>query len=360
MKTGKTLTQLAQELERQKDAKRDFIVPTQATEMVVGSEAKNTGLIFGDQMVGINALAHSQIADHTGIPQRYYDKMKAEAPGLLANNVNEWFRKYPAPRMIRTMDGAARAFLSDRYRPLDNVDFMEAALPPLIKAGVEIVSCDVTETKLYLKVVDARIKADLPVPLGQGHERFRTVAPALVLSNSEVGAGALAIQTSVWEEGCTNLMIISERSQRRYHVGARHDITGEEVYAMLSQETRAQTDKALWMQIGDMVTAAFDRARFDAQIDKLKAAMEDRIEGDPAKVVEITAKKFGMTDGERGSVLRSLIQGGDLSRYGLQWAVTHACQGAEFSYDRATEFEAIGGKIIELPKREFMELAKAA
>jgi hypothetical protein len=29
-------------------------------------------------------------------------------------------------------------------------------------------------------------------------------------------------------------------------------------------------------------------------------------------------------------------------------------------YDRATEFEAIGGKLIELPRKEWQELAEAA
>lgn len=358
MKQGQTLVEMARELERQKETKRDFIVPTQRAEMVTGSEGVNTGLIFGDQMVGVNDVAHGQIAEHTGIPQRYYDKMRKEAPGLLANNVNEWFRKYPAERMVRTLDGTARAFLSDRYRPLDNVDFLEAAMPPLLKAGVEIVSCAVTEKKLYLKVVDMKIKADLPMPLGQGHARFRTLAPALVLSNSEVGCGALALDTSVWEEGCTNLMIIKERSHRKYHLGGKFDL-GDEVYAMLSDETKSKTDGALWAQIGDLVGAAFDKARFDATVDKLKAAADDKIEGDPAKVVEITAKKFGMNDAERGGVLRALIEGGDLSRYGLQWAITRASQEIE-SYDRASEFERFGGQVIELPKSEFKEMMKLA
>lgn len=137
-------------------------------------------------------------------------------------------------------------------------------------------------------------------------------------------------------------------------------MTGEEVYSMLSAETREATDKALWLQVKDMVKAAFDRARFDAAVDKLRAAAEDKIETDPGKVVEITAKKFGMTETERGSVMRALIEGGDLSRYGLQWAITRACQGEEFSYDRATEFEAMGGRVIEMPRTEWHEMAKAA
>ena len=46
-------------------------------------------------LFGINNIAHGQIAEQAKIPKSYYDRMRAEAPHLLANNVNEWFTKYP-------------------------------------------------------------------------------------------------------------------------------------------------------------------------------------------------------------------------------------------------------------------------
>jgi hypothetical protein len=263
--------------------------------------------------------------------------------------------------MIRTLDGSARAFLSDRFRALDNYDLLEAALPPLQKMGVEILSCDVTETKLYLKVVDQRIKADLPTgwtPSNRGHQRFDTVSPALVLSNSEVGCGALMCQTSIYFGGCTNLTAIKEGRTRKYHVGGKHDL-GDEVYRMLSESTKRLTDAALWATIGDVVRGAFDRAQFAATCERLKQATEDKIEADPAKVVEITAKKYGMNDGERTSVLRHLIMNGDLSKYGLHNAITRTAEELP-SYDRASQFEQIGGMVVELPKNEWKEIIKAS
>lgn len=44
-----------------------------------------------------------------------------EAPELLAQNLNCWFTKEPAQRMLRTLDGTARAYLSNRYRRIDNL-----------------------------------------------------------------------------------------------------------------------------------------------------------------------------------------------------------------------------------------------
>jgi hypothetical protein len=359
MKTGRELPELLKEVLRQQETKRDFVADTRKIEMTMRTD--KVALAFGDQVTGIKETAHRQIGEHASIPKPYYDKMLAEAPDLLATNVNRWFAKYPAPRMIRTLDGSARAFLSDRYRPLDNSDLLEAALPPLLDMGVEVMSCEVTDRRLYLKVVDKRILRDLPTgwsPTNKGHQRFDTLSPALTLSNSEVGDGALACQTSVFTGGCSNMMVIRERSARKYHVGGKHEL-GEDVYRMLSDATKKLTDAALWSQIADVVRAAFDVAKFDATCDKLAAAVEDKIDADPIKMVEVTAKKFGMSDGERNSVLRHLISGGDLTKYGLHSAVTRAAEDLD-GYDRASQFEQMGGVIVELPKSEWRELVKAA
>ncbi|HSD42463.1 MAG TPA: hypothetical protein VLD36_11400 [Burkholderiales bacterium] len=45
-------------------------------------------------------------------------------------------------------------------------------------------------------------------------------------------------------------------------------------------------------------------------------------------------------------MLRSLIEGGDLSGFGLVNAVTHFSQQVA-GYDRASELEALGGRLVE-------------
>ncbi len=356
MKTGRPLDEMFREVLRQSETKRDFIADTRNLEMT-----QETKLKFGDLTVGINEVAHDQIGSHVKIPSQYYDKMRKEAPELLSSNVNTWFKKYPAVRMIRTLDEKARAFPSDKFRTLDNFDLLQAAWPPLREMGVEVLSCDVTETKMYLKVVDRRILRDLPVGwsgTNRGHQQFDTLSPALTLSNSEVGCGSLAVQASVFTGGCSNLMVIREKAVRKYHVGQRHEL-GEDIYRMLSDQTKRLTDAALWATIRDVVRGAFDQAQFDATCKRLKDSTEEKISGDPIKVVEVTAKKYGMTDDERNAVLRHLVEGGSLTKYGLHSAVTRAAEDLA-SYDRASQFEQIGGNIVELNKNEWNELAVAA
>lgn len=364
MKIGRTLQELAAEVQRQRDSKHDYLADTKAIQLHIANEAMGgkPELVFGDMQFPIRPLVHEQLYAHTGIPGPYYKRMMTEAPDLLAANVNRWLHDKPETRMIRTLDGAARAFLSDKYRPLDNADLLEAALPPLADIGVEIMSCEVTEQRLYLKVVDKRIQRDVPTGkrMGDGsHVFFDTASPALVLSNSEVGLGALAVKTSVFTHLCTNLAVVSERSTRKYHVGQRSDVLGEETYALLSDSTRRLTDAALWAQIGDVVRAAFDQAQFDAICTKIGEAANDKIEADPVKVVEVTAKRYMWSTSEQSSVLTHLIQGGDLTRYGMHAAITRASADIP-DYDRASQFEELGGRVIELPASEWAELARAA
>ncbi len=143
MKTGRTLTELAAEIDRQNKTKHDYIADTRAMTLELEPiAAKGTVLrLPGHGEFAVRDYTHGQIAAHTNIPKQYYDRMAKEAPALLANNVNTWFEKYPAARLVRTLDGAARAFLSDAYRPLDHYDFANVILEAAMKRKLEIMSC---------------------------------------------------------------------------------------------------------------------------------------------------------------------------------------------------------------------------
>lgn len=367
MKTGLNIVELATEIERQQSAKRDLVVKSDKIEMgAVRPERDHIAfqlMLAGKESYTINDHAHRQIADYTGIPAKYYDKMRREAPDLLADNVNAWMTQFAEPRMVRTMDGAVRALLSDRYRPLENSDLAEAVLPTLADLGVTVMSAAITEQRLYIKVVDQRIMQDIPSgrKFGDGsHVFFDTVSPAAVISNSEVGAGALRIEAGVYTKVCTNLAIAGQRSMKKYHTGAKHELLeGEHIQHLLTDDTKRLQDQTLWATVRDVVKGAFEEARFAAYCDELRGLSKIEIEADPIKVLDLAKERFGFNETEKGSVLKHLIEGGDLTAYGLFNAVTRTAQDLD-DYDRATEFEKLGGVLIELPKQEWKELAMAA
>lgn len=364
MKSGKTLVELAQEIERQRETRHDYIATTSKLNM---TDTAELGLVQGSveaptqDVFGLNDLAHRQLGEHVGVPAKYYDRMRQEAPDLLATNVNRWFSQQPSNRMVRTLDGRVRAFLSDKYRPLENADLAEAVLPALLQLDLQIMSCEITERRLYIKAVDARIQRDIPTGkhMGDGgHTIFDTVSPAIVISNSEVGMGALSVETAIWTRACTNMAIFAQRSMRKYHVGGKHELT-DGLVSLLSERTKRLSDAATWAQVTDVVKGAFDQARFDASITEIKGMEVQKIEGDVVKAVDLAARHFGTSEGEKSSILKHLIAGGDLSRYGLFNAFTRTAEDLG-DYDRATDFERMGGQIVELAANDWKRIAEAA
>ena len=128
------------------------------------------------------------------------------------------------------------------------------------------------------------------------------------------------------------------------------------IFEFLRDETRALDDRAFWSKIQDVVRGAFDEVMFARQVERWQAAAGEPLSGDPMQVVEVSAKKLGLNDAERGGVLRHLIAGGRLSRYGLANAVTRMSQEVA-DYDRATELERLGAQVIELPRQSWQALA---
>jgi hypothetical protein len=372
MKSGRSLVDLAKEIERRSNAKKDFVAKTNGLSLSV-LEPNDTDADFdrllrvnvGDGQFSPNEIFHDQLGTFCDIPAKYYDRCRKEDPALLAHNVNTWLSRGTGKRLVRTLDNTARAFLSDRYRPLENEDLAAAILPTLLESKhLDIMSCEVTSAKLYIKVVDKAVTRELAKTGNyfgdQQHRIVRITSPAITISNSEVGYGALSIQAGIFDSFCSNLATFSERSLKKYHVGSRHDLVTDELYALLSDDTRKKTDAALWSQVRDVVKGAFAEDRFNALCDSLDEAQTDKIdkEADVVKVVNLTGRKIGLTEKESGGVLRHLIEGGDLSRYGLYNAVTRFSQDVE-NYDRATDLERLGGAVMELPKNEWSEIAKA-
>lgn len=360
MKSGLSLSELAAQIERNAKAKRDLVVDSR--ELALVPQERGLALRVADrENFDVNNLAHGQIEQHAGIGAKYYQRMREHAPELLAQNVNHWFAANQSRRLVRTMDGTTRAFLSDGYKPLENEDLAEAILPVLLQMNLEILSCQITERRMFIKCVDQQLMRDVPSGkrMGDGgHTIFDTCSPAITISNSEVGAGQLSVESGVYTKACTNMCTFAKDGMKRRHVGARHELT-DNLQHLLSDEAKRKTDEAIWLQVRDVVKGAFNEARFDARCKQLGDMSEQKIEGNPVEVVNFATKKFGLTEGEGSSILRHLIEGADLTRYGLFNAVTRSAEDHD-DYDRASELETLGGKIVELPRNQWQEIARAA
>lgn len=356
MKQGKSLVELAAELESRKAAKVDFIAPAKDLHMVVAPVADDVNgprteaslEVPNQGIYPISSIAHDQIGQYTGVPAKYYDRMLAEDPQLLAANVNRWLRDSKDKRMVRTLRNVNRAFLSNRYQRIENEEIAEVALPILIgDKNLQVVSAEVTEKRLYIQATTSRVTGEV--------KRGDVVQAGVIISNSEVGYGAVSVQRVIYRLVCLNGLILPENKFRANHTGARLD----DNEALWQDDTKKAEDKAVLLKVRDMVNSAMDEGFFQKQLEKLQDTTQQKIVGNPVKAVEILGQKLGVTNAEQGSILRALIEGADLSRWGVVNAVTAQAHVAN-DYDRSVDFERMGSNVIDLSPGEWKEIAEAA
>ncbi len=353
MKQGRALPEVLIELQRQNESKRDYIAPAQALSL---SDDGNSLVLDhigprDSEVLGTTDLFHRQVGSALNIPAKYYDMMRTQKPELLATNVNSWLSDRDQSYMIRSMDygtgRVARAFLSDRYRRIDNMEIASAILPLFAgREEMEVISCEVTENRLYLKVVNHRLEmAVVPGDLVQA---------GVVISNSEVGLGAVSVQPLVYRLVCSNGMCVNDFGERRAHVG-RAAKALEDSFHIYTDETLEAEDKAFMLKLRDTTMAAIEETRFAQIVGRLQESTQARITGRVQDVIELTGKAYDLNQPEQDNILNYLISGGDLSLYGLSNAITRASQDVD-SYDRATSLEGIGWQVATMPEAQWKEI----
>jgi hypothetical protein len=357
MKAGRDVETVITELARQREAARDFHAPTKLMRFAAPEGARPSIALEGIARFDVRPLAERQLAEWAGIPGRYYDRMATTARPLLEANVNHWLREQSAVRLVRLLDDEVRAFLSAMYRRLDNLDLANAVLPVLAGVeGVTIESIEVTETRFYVQAVTSHVTGEVRVG--------DVVQAGVIVRGSEVGHGAVAIEPLLHRLACKNGLVIADKRTRKMHAGARIDVDGIEE-ALLTDETKALTDAALWAQVRDLTAAALTEVHFAPALERLRGAAAAPVTADPVRVVEVTAKRIGLTEAERNLTLRHLFsdpapaRDGQLTQYDVANAVTRTAQDVD-SYDRAYELEKAGGAIIELSRRDWTDINRAA
>lgn len=353
MKQGRTLPEVLTELKRQNEAKRDFIGP--ATAFMLQPDGHTFQVRHNSngtqETFDTTDLFHRQVGSTLGIPAKYYDLMRAQKPELLARNVNTWFADRDQSYMIRSMEYSsgriARALLSDRYRRIDNLEIASAILPLFMgDSQFEVMSSEVTDNRMYIKI-SFHLKRYEIVP-------GDWVEFGIIISNSEVGLGAVLIRPFLNRLICTNGCVVNDFGERRHHVG-RQARAVEDSFDLYSDAAIEAEDKAFLLKLQDVAKATMDESRYPVIIGKLQDAAQAKITGRVQDVVELTSRNYGLNQGEQENILDYLIRGGDMTLYGLSNAVTRMSQDVE-SYDRATELESIGWDIATMPSSQWREI----
>jgi hypothetical protein len=354
MNKGMNIVELAAQIQKIENGKKDLVVPSTRMAMKDGKT-----LMIGDNgnsgEYNVSQLAHEQIGARLKIPRDYYKRMQEEAPALLDQNVNNWLHRVPERRLVRTVDGNVRAILSDRYKRKENITVLTEALPFMLNPEnkLDVMSSNLSEKQMFVKVVSDLLVGEVRV--GQ------VVKGGFSLRNSEVGCGAFDLSLFVLTLSCMNGMM-REHSMKEYHVGKRIEVNDNEESSspIYSAETIAADEHAFKLKVRDTLKHALNRRKFDEELAKFRAAAENPL--NPRMItdtIEDVTKRYSMTQNEGKDVLSRLLESKDFTQWGLSSAVTNLAGDIE-DYDRSTELEKIGGQIIDLRPADWRIITRLA
>lgn len=334
------------------------------------------------------AIFDEGLAEKLGIPVAYLKRLRATRPDLWAANVAGWLHGWPGTtsdlgtvagadpdprqqllRLFRpaTLDdsvGVARAFLSDTYKVMDDLDVLTAALDAVKESGVnvEIVGCDLSDRRMSVKVAAPEIYAyadtllrDYRNPFSRGARRagdgsgpFPTdgsgrpiVFAGFVLSNSEVGGGAASLTPRLTIEICSNGMTVNRDIVRAVHLGRR-----------LGSGVVQWSDETQQRNLDLVASMTKDAVRTFLNVDYVTAKVAE-IESNGRKPIVVEAQvrhvanTLAFTEDQTTALVNHFMLGGQMTAMGVANAVTSVAQTIA-DPDVANELEGRAFEAIEV------------
>jgi hypothetical protein len=365
-----TLPDLLEMLKHDQVRKHDLVVPATAIRsengvlIVTGAEPEITfgGVTSTDGRYVPTRVCDEGISGRLNIPLAYLRRMRENRPDLYDANVNGWLLGASAPGILKPKadpdnrsfllrcfksddgnDGIARAFLSDRYSIIENIDVLMAALDGINAAGikVEVVGGDLTERKMRVRVMAPEVQALAPVLLkgyrspysGATGDENPVLFAGFEIANSEVGVGAFTITPRMVVQICTNGMTITKDALRRTHLGSQMD----DGVIRWSEETQQKNLELVRAQTADAVRTFLDVDYMTKTIERLEERAETVVE--TVDAVKDVTKNLGYTEAEMDGILAQFIRGGQTTLGGVVNAATAYAQEVTDG-DRAAEIAA--------------------
>jgi hypothetical protein len=363
-----TLADLAALLRDQQARKVDIVASAAAIHADGGRlVVEDTAPVIGPDGVTMTSGAYTPtdvcdqgVADKLGIPGAYLRRLREHKPHLYDANVNGWLDGDDRKFLLRGLrgdgpdggSGVARAFLSDGYKIIDNVDVLMAALDGVRQSGtpVEVDGCDLTERRMYVRVVCEQVRALAPALLAGYRSPFTGAAGAdnpvvfagFVITNSETGCGAFSLIPRLVVEICRNGMTMSRDAMRAVHLGERLD----EGIVSWSDNTKDKTLALITAKTTDAVAAFLEPGYVERAVRQIEKEAGHPV-ADPAEAVRAVSQRLRFTDAQQADILSHFIRGGDVTAGGVMHAVTSVAQTIPDA-DTAHDMEAAALRALEI------------
>jgi len=363
------LNDLVQILRGEHARKLDVVVPVSQLRaesgrlVLVGADAEITedGVTTTDGIYLPTAICDDGLADKFGIPPGYLARLRNKNLTSYDQNVNGWLThedyagKNYLVRCLRNDDqtvGVARAFLSDSYKPIDNLDVLMTILEGVQAAGVDcdVESCDLSDRRMYIRIraegiaVNAlELVKNYRSPFsGKSGKDLPMVFAGLEASNSEVGHGAFSIAPRVILQVCDNGAVSRADAIRSQHLGGKLE-PGQIVW---SDETQAKNLELIKSKTVDAVRQFLSPEWVQKTVDEMSAQAGIEI-NKPEDVIKHVATKLRYSEAQQDDILSMFIKGADPTTGGVMQAVTASAQN-QTNADTAADMEADALRVLSL------------
>ena len=312
----------------------------------------------------IKPHAHRGISHRLNIAWSYYRRMMEEAPDLLCENLTHWLDdieynskgKIVDRRFLIRADKLhdaeyphARAFLSNKYLPINNSQVASRLLHIIERNGLTIKSADITDEKMYIKAVNENIVREATYT---GDD----IQFGVTITNSEIGINAIEVKCFIYRLVCTNGMTapILESSYKRKHLG-NVLMSGDDLNSSTQIEKVNSIIEEAGVYVDDLTHTQESNPQWvDTYIKQMRNASMVKV-NDIEKVLDYTMKSnpnINFSSQEKKAIINYSFVGShhrehglDINLFDVAQGVTRSAQDSE-SYDRASLLEEYGYHIM--------------
>jgi len=237
-------------------------------------------------------------------------------------------------RLVRSVDGEVRGYLSDRYRRIDSAPILEAFISGAQARG----AVPITGRASDIRWGFTWARSELLEVNGEA------LIIGLRISNSDFGAGALDLRGFVERLICANGMT-TESALRQVHLGRRlsDDIAWSDRTMQLDTEAHASA-------VGDAVHHLLDDQRIAQQLATIEDAAQDEIDGEREVKRLVAGQKLGR---EEGAAVREIYRSADVSKVpagNTRWRLANAISllaGQAPDADKRGDLEQLAGNVLQ-------------
>lgn len=209
-----SLEEVVEQVTQEQSKKSDTLTLLKDWRVGVDSNGK-TKLENEEKLLYINDTGLSSFLEKIKVPKSFYNRC---SPELKREIADEHFKKTPDSLVrFRTYEDQLRYIGSEKYAVFDDIDVLNSLLDLPKFNSLCIREFYQTPTKLILRTTWGDAITD-------GVKR--PFIPGVQITNSEVGQGSVSVSFFLWEQVCTNGLIVSRdrfAKYRRAHLGSNKD-----------------------------------------------------------------------------------------------------------------------------------------